>query len=139
MSAGFIAYACFYDFVVAFQECWYVFQQLSRHVHIISEHYIWQKSSPQAVCRYRVQSKQLRLYDLTSNFYFAMAAEHISLYHRDTLHLIIHLPQGKTFLSITPSRHQKETYCHCVTGQMLPVPALMEHIRLVNSIPLLVP
>lgn len=31
------------------------------------------------------------------HFCFAMAAEHISLYHRDTLYPIIHLPQGKTF------------------------------------------
>lgn len=77
-------------------------------------------------------SLQLRLHDLTSALLFAMTAKHISLYHRDTLHPIIHLPQGKNLVSVAPSRHQKETYCHCPTGQMFPVLALMGHFRKAN-------
>lgn len=70
------------DFVFAFQECWYVFQQSD---HIISEHYIWQKSSLQAVRHYRVQSEQLRLHDLTSALLFVMADEHISPYIQSSI------------------------------------------------------
>lgn len=54
------------DFVFAFQECWYVFQQSD---HIISEHYIWQKSS----------------HDLTSALLFVMADEHISPYIQSSI------------------------------------------------------
>lgn len=53
------------------------------------------------------------------------------------------LPQGyftpnhpsssrENLVSVAPSRHQKETYCHCPTVQMPPILALMGHFRKAN-------